>query len=115
MRIFVEVCAPSVELDIRKVDARAHRQEEVEAQIRRTSVRYITSEERRQNGAKGVAQWLALDCSRRPTPIGQKLRYRFALYAPVYLRLTAVAGRILPRFEYFRLGRRIGRLSRTSN
>lgn len=103
-----------IDFDIRKVPGQAHRQAETEEALRRERVRYETSESLKSKGNAAVEKWLDRECPNRPTKLGEDLRYRLALYAPLYTRATLAARSLLPKAAFNWLAKRHGRMSRAS-
>lgn len=103
-----------IDFDIRKVPGQSHRQTGTEEALRREQVRYQTSESLKSKGNAAVEKWLAGECPSRPTKLGEELRYRLALYAPLYVRATLAARFLLPKAVFDRVAKRYGRMARAS-
>lgn len=103
-----------IDFDIRKVDGMSHRQKEVEARLVGEGIPFETSDTMRCAANPAVEKWLTRHCPiRQPRPL-ESLRFRLGLYAPFYVRTTALAGKLLPSRLYYWLARRFGRMARAS-
>ena len=101
-----------IDFDIRKVEGQRHRQATTEQRLRQAKVRYVTSESLGCVANSAVKKWLRSDCPRCHAGLVERLQFRLALHAPVYVRMKRLARAVLPARIFSWLGHRFGRMAR---
>lgn len=109
------VASAYIDFDIRKVPGQAHRQLDIERRLREAGVRYVTTDEMGSLNDRRVSTWLNRDCATVETLLPTRLQHALLFYAPPYERLIKIIGLLLPNKLYWWLGRRFGRLARTTS
>lgn len=101
-----------VDFDIRKVEGEQHRQAEIEGRLKARGISYIGPDAFTGTPDARISQWLSERCVRVVPSAWERVRFRFKLYAPSYMHITALIRSLMPTKLYWWLGRRYGRLAR---